>query len=100
MGIVPYMVEPPTTAMPHLPGMPEDQFSDFTHRDYRPDHVGNPTPKGIPYPILMSPQKAASTLNKVAAKSRMMAKGKGKIAAKPTAGKAAGRTVIASHGRK
>lgn len=90
------MVEPPATAVPHLPGMPEDQFSDFTHRDYRPDHVGNPTPKGIPYPILMSPQKAAGLLNKVAFKSRAMARGKGKVAARPAAKPA----TTVSHGRK
>ena len=91
MGIVPHMVEPPTNAVPHLPGLPEDEFSDFTHRDYRPDHVANPTPKGIPYPIGMSPSKAASLLNKVAAKSRMAPRGR---TAKPTA------KPTISHGRK
>jgi hypothetical protein len=47
-----------------------ENFKDFTHRDYRPNHVGDPTPKGVPYPIGMSPQKAGKLLIKVAAKSK------------------------------
>jgi hypothetical protein len=85
------MVEPPARAVPHLPGYPDDTFSDFTHRDYRPFHAPNPTPKGIPYPILMTPQQAGGLLTKVARKSR------GKVSTKSTGPKP---TTTASHGRK
>jgi hypothetical protein len=64
------MAEPPANAVPHLPGFPESEFSDFTHRDYRPDHQPNPTKSGVPYDPFMSPQKAGRLLIKVAAKSR------------------------------
>lgn len=52
-----------TTPQGQLPA-----YSDFTHREMRPDHVGTPTPKGVPYPVNMSPQKAAKLLVKAAAK--------------------------------
>jgi hypothetical protein len=88
------MVEPPTNTMTHLPGLPEDEFSDFTHRDYRPDHVANPTPRGIPYDPFMSPQQAGRILVKVARKSRNMVKGR-----RVGGGKATVKTGTA-HGRK
>lgn len=52
-------------------------YSDFTHRVPRPDHVGEPTPRGIPYPINMSPQKAAKLLNKAAARPGLEGKKRG-----------------------
>lgn len=89
------MAEPPVTAMPHLPGYPDDEFSDFTHRDYRPNHVANPTRPGVPYDAFMSPQKAGSLLCKVARKSRGALKGRrGKV------GKTSTAKPTISHGRK
>jgi hypothetical protein len=52
-------------------------YSDFTHRPMRLDHEGDPTPRGIPYPVNMSPQKAAKLLNKAAAKPGVEGKRKG-----------------------
>lgn len=64
------MAEPPVTSVPHLPGFPEGEFSDFTHRDMRPDHLPNPTKRGVAYDPFMTPQKAGRLLIKVAAKSK------------------------------
>lgn len=57
------------TTTPGLPTYPP--FTDFTHRHMRPDHVAPPTPRGIPYHINMTSQKAASLLNKVASKPKL-----------------------------
>lgn len=43
-------------------------YSDFTHRDMRPDHEPNPSQRGVSYPINMTPQKAAKLLVKAVAK--------------------------------
>lgn len=78
------MATEPPVKMPHLPGYPDDVFSDFTHRDYRPDHVADPTPKGVPYNEFFSPQKLGSMLFKVAAKKMKFGNrpvGKGKLPA-------------------
>ncbi len=75
-----------------------NEFQDFTHRDYRHDHVANPTKKGIHYNEFYSPQKLGSMLFKLA--SRKMKTGNkpaGKGTSKLPAGKPA--TAIA-HGRK
>jgi hypothetical protein len=75
------MAEPPVKWTP-----------DFTHRDYRPDHVSIPTPKGVPYNEFFSPQKLGSMLFKMAAK-------KMKFGTNRPKGKApAGKGIV--HGRK
>lgn len=66
-------------------------YVDFTHPDYTP----TPTPKGVQYPIGMTPQKAASLLVKAVRKPKLgqkqkgKGKGKGKVHAKPTTAKPA-----------
>lgn len=49
-------------------------YSDFTH----PNHVPTPTPKGVQYPVGMTPQSAAKILDKAARKGKIGQKGKGK----------------------
>lgn len=63
-------VEPPTPNMPHLPGHPEDVYSDFTHRAMAPNHPPHPTPKGIGLGHFMDGRKVANLLGKVAFKSK------------------------------
>ncbi len=85
--------EPPLN-MPHLPGHAEDEYSDFTHRTFAPNHPPNPSVKGIHYNEFYTPQKLGSLLFKVAAKKLKFGNrraSKGKLPA--------GKTVIA-HGRK
>lgn len=55
-------------------------YVDFTHPDYTP----TPTPKGVQYPIGMTPQKAASLLIKAVRKP--------KVGQKRTKGKGHGKT--------
>lgn len=54
--------------VPHLPGYPEDEFSDFSHRKPAMNHLPNPTPKGIGYDPFISSSKAAGLLRKCALK--------------------------------
>lgn len=49
-------------------------YVDFTH----PNYVPTPTPKGVQYPIGMSPQTAAKILDKAGRKGKIGQKGKGK----------------------
>ena len=52
-------------------------YSDFTHRDMRPDHIGSPTPSGVSYPVNMTPQKAAKLLVKAVSKPGLDGKKRG-----------------------
>ncbi len=59
--------------------MPDEEYIDFTH----PKYVPTLTPRGVQYPILMTPQGAAKILNKAARKHMIGAKVmKGKTTAK------------------
>lgn len=58
--------------MPEPHGTSPEDYRDFSHREMRPDHEPNPTPKGIGLgeSTLMDPRKFGKLLNKVSGKSK------------------------------